>query len=167
MLLRLAVITLLLMVEGYARAEATPVLPLSLQEQFDQDNRARELALQQTTLAKDDAQRGEKTAAMGRIQKAIELAAQIQGVRKRTVALVNIATVQAEVGDIQGALQTAGSIPSPTERDSTLRTMALDRAKAGNLDNAKLFSNAIQDNSKKADATSYIEALQSAKSIGY
>lgn len=167
MLPRLAVIALLLLAEGYAQAEATPALPLSLQEQFDQDNRARELSLQQTILAQNDAQKGEKAAALSRIQKAIELAAQIQGVRKRTVALVNIAAVQAEVGDIQGALQTANSIQSPTERDSTLRTMALDRAKAGDLDNAKLFSNAIQDNSKRNDATSYIEALQSAKSIGY
>ena len=167
MLLRFAVIAVFVLLGEYAQAETILALPLSLQEQSDQDNRARELALQQTTLAKHDAQRGEKTAAMGRIQKAIELAAQIQGVRKRTVALVDIAAMQAEVGDIQGALQTANFIQSPTERDSTLRIMALDRAKVGDLDNAKLFSNAIQDNWKKTDATSYIDALQSAKSIGY
>jgi len=142
-------------------------VPQSLLEQFDNDNRARELAGQEARLARYDARRGERAAALSRLEQAIKLAAQIQGIRKRTVALVNIATVQAEVGDSQGALHTVSTIQSLTERDSTLRTMAFDRAKAGDVETATVYANAIQDTWKKTDATRYIEALQSVKPLGF
>src|SRR6185295_6078106 len=142
-------------------------VPQSLLEQFDNDNRARELAGQEARLARYDARRGERAAALSRLEQAIKLAAQIQGIRKRTVALVNIATVQAEVGDSQGALHTVSTIQSLTERDSTLRTMALYHAKAGDVETATVYANAIQDTSKKTDATRYIEALQSVKPLGF
>jgi hypothetical protein len=80
---------------------------------------------------------------------------------------VNIASVQAEVGDTQGALRTAASIESLTERDSTLRIMALDRAKIGDLASARQFTDAIQDNSKKTDASRYIEAQENARALGF
>lgn len=167
----IAVLTAALMLAGSALA-ASPDdpafnVPQTILDQFDEDNRARELAGQETTLARYDAQEGERSAALTRLDHALKLAAGIKGVRKRTVALVNIATVQAEVGDAQGALQTVRAIQSLTERDSTLRTMALDRAKAGDVDTAKLFANSIQDTSKKTDATRYIDALQSVKPLGY
>jgi len=139
----------------------------ALREEFEQDNRARELAWQQANVARDEARRGDRTAALDRFKKALELAAQIQGNRKRTTTLVHIATVQAEVGDTQGALQTARSIQDMIERDSTLRTMALDRAKAGDVEAATLFAKAIQDNSKRTNVTIYIDAVRSAKTAGY
>jgi hypothetical protein len=83
------------------------------------------------------------------------------------VALVQIATIQAEVGDNEGALKTTTAIESLTERDSTLRTMALDRAQAGDLDSATLFAAAIQDSTKKTEALTYIDARLSARPLGY
>ena len=138
----------------------------ALREEFEQDNRAREFAWQQANIARDEAQRGNRTAALERFKKALELAAQIQANRKRTTTLVHIATAQAEAGDTQGALQTARSIQDIIERDNTLRTMALDRAKSGDADTATLFANVIQDNSKRKDVSSYIDAVRSAKTAG-
>jgi len=161
--------TLLIQRSAFAVAADEPTfsIPAVAEEQFDQDNMARELAGQQATLARYDAQRGDQKAALNRLEQALKLAAQVQGIRKRTVALVTIAKVQAEVRDTAGALKTVSIIQSLTERDSTLRTIAFDRAKAGDVENAKLFANAIQDTSKKIDASSYIETLQSVKPLGY
>ena len=156
---------------GPVHAEAVSGSPLSefvtIEEEFERDNRARELAGQQTNIARNEFRRGDQPAALARLKQALETSTRIRGTRKRTVALVNIASAQAEVGDTQGALQTTVSIESLTERDSTLRTMALDRAKVGDLASARRFTEAIQDNSKKTDASRYIEAQESARTLGY
>jgi hypothetical protein len=146
--------------------ESVQTSPSNLQ-QFQDDNRGRELAWQQANLARHDARRGDRASAVLRLQRALELAGQIRAIGKRTVALVQIATIQAEVGDHEGALRTTTAIESLTERDSTLRTIALDRARAGDLESAKRFAAAIQDTSKKTEALTYIDAQLSARPLGY
>jgi len=140
---------------------------VTIEEEFERDNRARELAGQQANIALNEFRRGDQPAALARLKQALEISTRIRGLRKRTVALVNIVSVQAEVGDTQSALRTAASIESLTERDSTLRIMALDRAKFGDLASARQFTEAIQDNSKKTDATRYIEAQENARALGF
>ena len=156
---------------GAVHAEAVSGSLLSefvtIEEEFERDNRARELAGQQANIARNEFRRGDRPAALARLKQALEISTRIRGIRKRTVALVNIASVQAEVGDTQGALQTTVSIENLTERDSTLRTMALDRAKVGDLASARQFTDAIQDNSKKTDVSRYIEAQESARTLGF
>jgi hypothetical protein len=140
---------------------------VAIEEQFEQDNRARESVEQHAAIARSEFNRGERRAALVRLKQALETAGQIRGIRTRTVALAHIAATQALVGDTRGALQTAGSIESLTERDSTLRIMALDRAKFGDFASARQFTDAIQDNSKKSDATRYIETQESARALGF
>lgn len=151
------------LVDGRADDRSAPPWGAIVQEEFERDNRARELAWQQANVARNEFKRGNRDAALARLSQALETAAKIQGIRKRTVSLVHIATVQAEVGDTQGALKTAAALESLTEQDSTLRTMALDRANAGDLAGARRFADAIQDNSKKTDALVYIEAQERAR----
>lgn len=139
----------------------------ALAEDFERDNRARELAEEQADLARNDATHGDNLAALRRLKTALETAAQIKGERKRTVALANIAAVQAEVGHNQAALETVASIPVPIERDSVLRTLSLDRAKAGDLAGARRFADAIQNAAKKADATFQIETQERSKAVGF
>jgi hypothetical protein len=138
-----------------------------LAEDFAQDDRARERAWQLADLARNDAAQGDFPAARGRLNEALDTAAQIKGERKRTVALATIAGAQAEAGESQAALQTVASIPALIERDSLLRTLALDRAKAADLPGARRFAEAIHDRKKKAEAASYIEAQERARLLGF